>query len=285
MGYMHIDNLYKARDILMFRECYALEKIHGTSAHVRWKNGNLGFFSGGAKHATFIELFDHQRLSDALRATGADPVVVYGEAYGGKMQGMSDTYGKKLRFVAFEVRINYCWLSVPQAAQFVADIGLEFVPWHGIPATVEAIDGELAKPSEQAVRNGVIEPRVREGIVLRPPIELMKNNGSRIIAKHKTEGFRETKTARKLDAGQIKVLEDAKAIADEWVTQMRLTHVIDNLGGDVGVERMGELIKAMLADIEREAAGEIVMSKPAHCAIGKATALMFKKRLKDSLSE
>lgn len=33
MGYLHIDNLYKNRDILLFRECWALEKVHGTSAH------------------------------------------------------------------------------------------------------------------------------------------------------------------------------------------------------------------------------------------------------------
>ena len=30
MGYMHIDNLYKDQRILQFKECYALEKIHGT---------------------------------------------------------------------------------------------------------------------------------------------------------------------------------------------------------------------------------------------------------------
>lgn len=31
MGYLHIDNLYKpvAQDILLFKKCYALEKIHG----------------------------------------------------------------------------------------------------------------------------------------------------------------------------------------------------------------------------------------------------------------
>ena len=34
MGYRHIDNLYKNQDILLFRECFALEKIHGTSANV-----------------------------------------------------------------------------------------------------------------------------------------------------------------------------------------------------------------------------------------------------------
>jgi hypothetical protein len=32
MAYLHIENLYKARDIMLFRECYAMEKIHGTSA-------------------------------------------------------------------------------------------------------------------------------------------------------------------------------------------------------------------------------------------------------------
>lgn len=40
MGYMHIDNLYKNQDMLIFRECYALEKIHGTSAHVSWKDAD-----------------------------------------------------------------------------------------------------------------------------------------------------------------------------------------------------------------------------------------------------
>jgi hypothetical protein len=29
MGYLHIDNLYKNVDILLFKECYAMEKIHG----------------------------------------------------------------------------------------------------------------------------------------------------------------------------------------------------------------------------------------------------------------
>ena len=51
MGYLHIDNLYKNQDILMFKECYAMEKIHGTSAHVSFKavpdqQATVGFFSG-----------------------------------------------------------------------------------------------------------------------------------------------------------------------------------------------------------------------------------------------
>src|SRR5690348_10996218 len=37
MGYLHIGNLYKTQDLLLFRECYALEKVHGTSAHITCK--------------------------------------------------------------------------------------------------------------------------------------------------------------------------------------------------------------------------------------------------------
>jgi len=64
MGYMHIDNLYKNQDILMFKECYACEKIHGTSAHVSWKNGKLSFFSGGVEYLEFVNLFDQEKLTD-----------------------------------------------------------------------------------------------------------------------------------------------------------------------------------------------------------------------------
>ena len=39
MSYMHIDNLYKNQDILLFKECYALEKIHGTSAGLEFGLG------------------------------------------------------------------------------------------------------------------------------------------------------------------------------------------------------------------------------------------------------
>ena len=49
MGYLHIPNLYKAQEILMFKRCYALEKIHGTSAHIAWDGNHIRFFSGGER--------------------------------------------------------------------------------------------------------------------------------------------------------------------------------------------------------------------------------------------
>ena len=62
MGYLHIDNLYKNQTIMIFRECYALEKVHGTSAHISFKEGQLHFSAGGEKHDNFVKLFDAEHV-------------------------------------------------------------------------------------------------------------------------------------------------------------------------------------------------------------------------------
>lgn len=299
MSYLHIKNLYACQDILLFRECYALEKIRGTSAHVSFKLANViplcdidkpleatvGFFSG-EQYDNFVQLFDQKVLLERFLATGIANLTVYGEAYGGKCQGMSKTYGKDLKFVAFDVKVGeYCWLSVPDAEQLAVSLGFEFVHYVKIPTTLEALNDERCEPSVQAVRNGMGEGHMREGIVLRPLVELKKNNGERIISKHKRDEFRETETVRKVSPDRLQVMSDAKKIAEEWVTPMRLQHVLDKLPQGINVEQTRDVIFAMLEDVEREATGEITMSPNAKKAIGSRTATMFKQRIKDSLRD
>jgi len=283
MGYLHIQNLYSNQEILMFRECYALEKLHGTSAHIAWKDGNVRFFSGGAKHEQFVQLFDEADLTAKFLDLGYTNVVIYGEAYGGKMQGMSGTYGKELKFIVFDIQIEHSWLAVPQMYDLAhGHFGLEVVDWVRIPTTLEAIDAERDRPSVQAVRNGCGE-KPREGVVLRPLIELKKNNGERIISKHKGDAFKETATKRAVtDPDKLKVLSDAKEVAEEWVTEMRMSHVLDRLGNP-GIEGTKDVILAMIEDVTREGAGEIVPSKAVNKAIGAKTAQMFKARIQASL--
>ena len=300
MGYAEISNLYKNQDILLFKECYALEKIHGTSAHIAYEDDGGGgqrritYFSGGEKHENFVALFDEEALMKAFLEIGATKVKVHGEAYGGKQQGMKATYGDKLKFIVFDVKIGeHSWLSVPQAEEVAKTLGLEFVHYVKIPTTLEAIDAERDADSVQAVRNGITEPRKREGVVLRPLISVRKNNGERIVAKHKREDFSERKTKQKVtDKDKLKVLQEAKEIADEWVTPMRLTHVLDqvqseiNAAGDqreIGIEDMGTIIKAMIADVLKESTDEIVDSKAARTAIGRKAAGLYKERLKGGL--
>jgi hypothetical protein len=288
MGYASIENLYRpsAQRILMFRECYALEKLHGTSAHLSWDSGTLSYSSGGEKHDRFIALFDDVALRAAFAALGHERVVVFGEAYGGSQQGQRWRYGDALKFVAFEVRIDDNWLSVPQAHDVAAKLGLEFVHYRRVSTDLASLDAERDAPSEQAKRNGVEGDKPREGVVLRPLEEVVTNNGTRIIAKHKRDEERETATPRKVvDPSQMLVLRQAQEIADEWCTPTRLEHVLDKMGPDIGMEKTREVIAAMTEDILREGAGEFVDSRDARNAIGKKTAQLFKARLAAKLAE
>lgn len=284
MGYLSIDNLYKNTDILLFKECYALEKIHGTSAHIAFKDKLITFFSGGEKHEKFIKLFDASKLLDIYNEKFIDEVTLYGEAYGGSQQGMSGTYGQELKFIVFDVKIGYSWLSVPDAEEVTKSFGLEFVSYEKINTYLTAIDFERNLPSEQAKRNGIKEPKIKEGIVLRPLIEVKKNNGERIICKHKNDEFRETKTPRIVSDKKLKILSDTQKIANEWVTLERLKHVLDKLPPETSIESTGLVIKSMIKDIYREAKGEIVESALLQKTIGRTTALLFKKYLNATIT-
>lgn len=276
MGYLHIDNLYRNQTILMFKQCWALEKIHGTSAHVGWDGKKLKFFSGGASYPAFVALFNQNELAESFQKIGHDNIHVFGEAYGGKMQAMSKTYGPDLRFIAFDVKVGECWLDVPDAMSVCESLGIEFVDAVLIPATIESIDAEKMKLSSLGIRRGMGE-HMREGVVLRPIVEMFTKGGDRVIAKHKRDEFRETATPRAIDPEKQKMLDDADAIALEWVTDMRLFHVLDKMGNPITMEKTKDVVIAMTEDIEREAQGEIITGKETRKAIGKRTAQMFKK--------
>jgi hypothetical protein len=309
MAYLHIENLYRpeAQDILAFKEVYALEKVHGTSAHVAFRDGQLHFFSGGESHTRFVDLFNEPSVQPTLLErflkVGHPDITVYGEAYGGKCQGMSKTYGGELRFIAFDVMIGDKWLNVTDAVAVVEALGLEFVPYRKVPTDIIVLDAERDRPSEVAVRRWLEVPEhaagklsdgtlvfppelPREGVVLRPPFEVTKNNGARIIVKHKGAAFNERATVQKVvDPAKLAVLAEVDAIVNEWVVPHRLDHVLDHLRASHGgfkpstPQETGAVIKAMVEDVLREAKGEIVESKAVVAAIGKRTAQMFKQRI------
>lgn len=309
MGYAHIPNLYRpeAQHILLFKECYALEKIHGTSAHVSWVDGQVRLSSGGASPVTFAALFDVPALAERFTKLGFETVTVYGEAYGGKEQKQSWRYGPELRFVAFDVQVSGVpggFLQVLQAAQLVVDkLGLEFVHYERVHTDLASLDAQRDAPSTQAHRiqteqyrqniakvmsdpyppppPALVDHR-REGVVLRPLNEMRLPNGERICAKHKRDEERETASPRKVvDPSQLEVLEAAEAIALEWVTDTRLEHVLAhlNLQDPLPIERTGEVIAEMIADVLREGAGELVDTKAARSAIGKRAGKLYKARV------
>lgn len=282
MGYMHIENLYRNQDILLFKECYALEKIHGTSANITWNQGELSFYAGGASAVLFEKLFDHHALREAFVSLGHEKAVIYGEAYGGSVMKMKAVYGPTLRFIVFDIQIDGMYLSVPKMGEVAKLFGLEIVPYELIPTELEAIDRERDAPSQVAIRLGLGDHK-REGVVLRPLVEVTKNNGERLIAKHKADKFEERSTPQKVtDPAKLKVLEETTAIVNEWVTPMRLIHVLDKTKIS-DTKEIPQLIRAMVEDVYREAKGEIVESKEVSAAIGRRAVELFKVHLQEEL--
>jgi hypothetical protein len=262
-----------------------MEKIHGTSAHISWKiqHEPLHFFAGGESHEKFCGLFNIEELKNRLGEMFPDAdVTIYGEAYGGKQQGQSWRYGKDLKFICFDVQVGDVWLNVPNAEDVCTKLGLEFVSYRKITTDIETLTAERDSDSVQAVRNGMGK-HPREGVVLRPLVEMKLNNGERVICKYKPDENNETKTKREVSEEQLKVLADAKAIAEEWVTNLRLEHVLQKLPVDIGMEGVPLIIKAMIEDVYREGKDEIVESKEATKAIGNKTVQLFKQKLNNTL--
>jgi hypothetical protein len=182
------------------------------------------------------------------------------------------------------VKIGNFWYNVPRAEKNVIGLGLEFVHYVKIPATIEEIDKQRDADSIQAIRNGMGPGHMREGVVLRPLVEYVHQgeNGGRIICKHKRDEFKETKTTRSVDPEKQVKLEKANEIADEWVTEMRLNHVLDKIPGH-DISKMGLIIKNMIEDVRRESTGEAVIEEDAAKAIGRKTVSLYKEMLNRAL--
>ncbi len=301
MGYRKIANLYRpeaSKELLGRKEVYALEKIHGTSAHIKYHRENgISFFSGGIKHVSFLQMLDERFNLETIKhnfheAFKTNPSIgteltVFGEAYGGKCQRMTNIYGP-LNFIAFEVKIDDKWLSVPNARMWSEFLGFEFVHYTKGPATVAWLDAQRDKFSEQAKRNGMGDDKRGEGIVVRPINEETDYRGNRILAKHKREVFGETRTKRELDPNKQKVWREARATAEEWCIMERLRHIIDALKAkgceDFTMTETGAVIRAMIEDVRVESGvggenPEIEWTPAISKAIGAECARIYKKYL------
>ncbi len=265
---------------------YKLEDYHGSVSNADGY-GRMEHRAGCHDPDDFAErIMDGSIVQGVMRkaeAVGKDPLdtpfTVHGELYGGKLQGMSKTYGQEVRFIAFDVLVNGRWLPMDLAAEFCSSIGVDFVP---VTVVADPSEERLTRlrdsPSEVARRNGCSGnkdrygncPPIREGIVIRPTREFFTSRMERVIAKFKRPEFSETKS-RKDCAFKASEEDEAKTASilesvDEWVVDTRLSHVLDKLSmpnpEKSDLRRSGEVIKAMVEDVTREGGLKELVSKP-----------------------
>ena len=290
MSYLSIENLSSKSEIFLFKECYALEKIEGTSAHLHFKSKDtfpndydVTIFPGGASIDRFSKLFDIENIKSILLSLGIPSehdVTIFGEAYGGSIQKMSKTYGLDLKFVVFDIKVGENWLSVTQASDIANKLGLDFVPYERISTQMEDLNKERDRPSVQAERNG-FKDKKREGVIVRPVIEVKLNNGKRVISKHKGSDHREVER-QEIDPERLEILNNAELIADSWVVMPRVKNAFSHFPEEAHkIENMKDFINYIFNDVVKDSDGEFEITKEIKSAICKKAARLSKQYLTD----
>lgn len=121
------------------------------------------------------------------RFVEGDYVIIYGEAYGGKIQG-GGRYSDDVKFIAFDIKVADWYLTRSVARDICERLGLQFVPYKGKMTLKEA---------EEMVKNGFVsevsedKTLLAEGLVLTPSCELKNRRGDRVIVKVKYKDYKQ----------------------------------------------------------------------------------------------
>lgn len=168
------------------------EKIDGTNIRVVW-DGTTVRFGGKTDNAQIpAVLVAHLQahFTPERMAAGTDgPVTLYGEGYGGKIQGGS-RYRQDQSFILFDVWVAHDPLGIWLDQTVVRSIGAKL----DVPVAPPVYQGVLSDAVD-VVRSGftsicaVDSTLHAEGLVLRPEFELRDRMGRRIITKIKHKDF------------------------------------------------------------------------------------------------
>lgn len=183
----------RSEEIGFLEECLWTwqEKIDGTNIRVHW-DGQQVHFAGKTDRANLAamnilpaleERFGGEKNAQLFEQIFNDqPVTLYGEGFGGKIQAGSD-YSPVETFALFDVRARHTWYR-QEAVKWVAEeLGIWYAPVVGEGTLMEAT--EFAREGFGS-RWGT---RQAEGIIVRPLVEVASLRGERIIGKLKTGDF------------------------------------------------------------------------------------------------
>ena len=169
------------------------EKVDGTNVRIHWDGANVKF-GGRTDNAQMpVSLMEHlnghftpQRLSDVFSDITPDtnPVTLYGEGYGAKIQKGGGDYRPDQGFILFDILVGKWWLKREDIEFMAGHLGVPITPIIGRGTLADAID-LCEKGFQSRLRDS--EP---EGLVIRPSVELKARSGNRIITKLKLRDFK-----------------------------------------------------------------------------------------------
>ena len=170
------------------------EKIDGTNIRIGW-DGHKVTFGGRTEKASIpahlmnklIELFGGEETEELFEQTfGEKEVILFGEGYGTKIQGVGGDYRSDVSFILFDVLIGENYQPRSVVEDIATRFGVEIVPVVLVGTIQDAVDFVKKHPCS------TIGTAMMEGVVGRPKLELRDRCGKRIIVKIKWNDFKET---------------------------------------------------------------------------------------------
>ncbi|MHA1408837.1 MAG: RNA ligase family protein [Candidatus Odinarchaeia archaeon] len=275
--YGHTDSLNKMSSILDCKYVICTEKLHGTnmrfgiingkfrigSRNQEWDanttNDGFGFLKWSESN------IDKTKLRYLYNLYGN--IIFYGE-FIGKGIGKGITYfaDDTKDYRVFAVRINGKFQDFYTVMQLASILGLRTVPllFVGHPE-IDKFKAIYDRISTEATQNGIeLTNNICEGIVIYSYPLIENKRGDLVIAKFKNDKFSEKAHQPKHPRNSNKnttLPAKCKEFIDSFITETRLEHVVLPIQADhsepLSMSEMGEILKNMMADIERECADEL----------------------------
>lgn len=190
-----IDGAYSTDELSVLRNTIFVfeEKIDGTNVRVCWDGYDVCVGGRGSKSqfprelkARLDELFMTDEAASIFEQMfGMKKVILFGEGYGGKIQGIGKEYCDAEDFILFDVWVDGKYLTRSNKEDVAKAFGLKVVPMTCCGSLQHGIDYVKNHP-KSLVGSGYME-----GVVAKPLVELRDGNGSRIVTKIKWKDMRE----------------------------------------------------------------------------------------------
>lgn len=169
------------------------EKIDGTNIRICW-DGHRVTYGGRTERASIpahlmtklLELFGTPEVEELFEQVfGEKEVILFGEGYGAKIQGVGGQYRSDVSFILFDVLIGDNYQSRSTVEDIAKTFGIEVVPIV-LRGTIEDGVNFVKTNPKSTIGNAMME-----GVVGRPLVELNDRCGNRIIVKIKWRDFRD----------------------------------------------------------------------------------------------
>lgn len=166
------------------------EKVDGTNTRILWDGYHLSV--KGRTNSSQLQGYQNTLLEELSQngnyrfdeTFGVKEVVIYGESFGGKIQG--NPYNTDPQFKVFDIMIDGVWLQYEEVEDICNQLGLEMLP-HSVIEGWETVMEAFFTLAEEKSEAG----EYFEGLVAVPAHMPLTRLGERVITKIKVADFEE----------------------------------------------------------------------------------------------